>query len=79
MMQETIPIETQMRHLGQKYLGARPETHAQAVFQGGNTHISKDHPLPISNFMNAQCSYFPDQYVPLKYAPANAVFRFLRD
>ncbi|KAI1159739.1 aspartic peptidase domain-containing protein [Nemania serpens] len=55
---ETIPIETQMRHLGQKYLGARPETHAQAVFQGGNTHISKDHPLPISNFMNAQ--YFSE-------------------
>ncbi|KAI1193057.1 aspartic peptidase domain-containing protein [Nemania serpens] len=55
---ETIPIEAQIRGLGQKYLGARPETHAQAVFQGGNTHISKDHPLPISNFMNAQ--YFSE-------------------
>ncbi|KAJ8125361.1 hypothetical protein O1611_g8278 [Lasiodiplodia mahajangana] len=55
---ETIPIETQMRGLGQKYLGARPETHAQAVFQGANMHIEKDHPLPISNFMNAQ--YFSE-------------------
>ncbi|KAJ8108925.1 hypothetical protein ONZ43_g6278 [Nemania bipapillata] len=55
---ETIPIETQMRGLGQKYLGARPETHAQAVFQGANMHIDKDHPLPISNFMNAQ--YFSE-------------------
>ncbi|KAI1187535.1 aspartic peptidase domain-containing protein [Nemania serpens] len=55
---ETIPLEAQIRGLGQKYLGARPETHAQAVFQGGNTQMSKDHPLPISNFMNAQ--YFSE-------------------
>lgn len=58
-MQETIPIETQIRGLGQKYLGARPDTHEQAIFQGGNMEIEKDHPLPISNFMNAQCSYIP--------------------
>ncbi|GAW24584.1 hypothetical protein ANO14919_141730 [Xylariales sp. No.14919] len=55
---ETIPIETQIRGLGQKYLGARPDTHTEAVFQGGNMHIEKDHPLPISNFMNAQ--YFSE-------------------
>lgn len=55
---ETIPIETQIRGLGQKYLGARPDTHEQAIFQGGNMEIEKDHPLPISNFMNAQ--YFSE-------------------
>ncbi|KAI1173804.1 aspartic peptidase domain-containing protein [Nemania sp. FL0916] len=55
---ETIPIETQMRGLGQKYLGVRPETHSEAIFQGGNMHAEKDHPLPISNFMNAQ--YFSE-------------------
>ncbi|KAI1815139.1 aspartic peptidase domain-containing protein [Poronia punctata] len=55
---DTIPIETQIRGLGQKYLGARPDTQAEAMFQGGNMHIEKDHPLPISNFMNAQ--YFSE-------------------
>ncbi|KAI3316830.1 aspartic peptidase domain-containing protein, partial [Xylariaceae sp. AK1471] len=55
---ESIPIETQMRGLGQKYLGVRPDAHAEAVFQGGNMHTEKDHPLPISNFMNAQ--YFSE-------------------
>ncbi|KAI1385827.1 Asp-domain-containing protein [Hypoxylon trugodes] len=55
---ESIPIETQMRGLGQKYMGSRPETHAQAVFQSPSVDASKDHPVPISNFMNAQ--YFSD-------------------
>ncbi|KAI0202827.1 aspartic peptidase domain-containing protein [Astrocystis sublimbata] len=55
---ETIPIETQLRGLGQKYLGVRPESHSDAIFQGSNMHIEKDHPLPISNFMNAQ--YFSE-------------------
>ncbi|KAF2967811.1 hypothetical protein GQX73_g5755 [Xylaria multiplex] len=55
---ESIPIETQIKGLGQKYLGARPDSHAEAVFQGGNLHVDKDHPLPISNFMNAQ--YFSE-------------------
>ncbi|KAH8160437.1 hypothetical protein CIB48_g7812 [Xylaria polymorpha] len=55
---ETIPIETQIRGLGQKYLGVRPDSHTDAMFQGANMHIEKDHPLPISNFMNAQ--YFSE-------------------
>ncbi|KAI0968488.1 aspartic peptidase domain-containing protein [Xylaria arbuscula] len=55
---ESIPMEMQIKGLGQKYLGARPDSHAQAVFQGANMHIEKDHPLPISNFMNAQ--YFSE-------------------
>ncbi|OTA99159.1 hypothetical protein M426DRAFT_325397 [Hypoxylon sp. CI-4A] len=55
---ESYPIETQMKAIGQKYLGARPDTHAQAVFQDTSIHVDKDHPVPISNFMNAQ--YFSD-------------------
>ncbi|KAI0506490.1 aspartic peptidase domain-containing protein [Xylaria bambusicola] len=55
---ETIPIETQIKGLGQKYMGARPDSHAQAVFEGAGMHAEADHPLPISNFMNAQ--YFSE-------------------
>ncbi|KAI1654344.1 Asp-domain-containing protein [Daldinia decipiens] len=55
---ESIPIEQQVRGLGQKYMGARPETQSQAVFQDTSIHMDKDHPVPISNFMNAQ--YFSE-------------------
>ncbi|KAJ3557187.1 hypothetical protein NPX13_g9979 [Xylaria arbuscula] len=55
---ETMPIEAQIKGLGQKYMGARPDSHAQAVFEGANLHTEADHPLPISNFMNAQ--YFSE-------------------
>ncbi|CAJ2509614.1 Uu.00g146400.m01.CDS01 [Anthostomella pinea] len=55
---ESIPMESQMRGLGQKYMGARPDAHAQAVFQDTSIHMDKDHTVPISNFMNAQ--YFSE-------------------
>ncbi|KAI1399021.1 Asp-domain-containing protein [Hypoxylon fuscum] len=55
---ESIPIDVQMRGLGQKYMGTRPQTHSQAVFQDTSIHVDKDHPVPISNFMNAQ--YFSE-------------------
>ncbi|KAI0023380.1 Asp-domain-containing protein [Xylariomycetidae sp. FL0641] len=54
---ESIPIESQMRGLGQKYMGHRPDTHAEAIFDN-SVHVEKDHPVPISNFMNAQ--YFSE-------------------
>lgn len=54
-----MPFEAQVRGLGQKYLGVRPDSFSQTVFQGGNADIQKDHPLPISNFMNAQCLWPP--------------------
>ncbi len=49
-----MPIDAQVRGLGQKYMGGRPESHADSMFQ---TAISTDanHPVPVSNFMNAQC------------------------
>ncbi|KAH6652032.1 putative vacuolar protease A [Truncatella angustata] len=55
---DSYPIDLQMKGLGQKYMGARPETHAQAMFKETSFHADKNHPLPISNFMNAQ--YFSD-------------------
>ncbi|XXH01522.1 hypothetical protein Hte_007882 [Hypoxylon texense] len=58
---ETMPIEAQMRGLGQKYMGHRPDTHTQAIFQDTSVHVDKDHPVPISNFMNAQ--YFSEMSI----------------
>jgi saccharopepsin len=56
---ESVFIETQMRHLGQKYMGIRPQqSHADAVFAGALTDVNAKHPVPISNFMNAQ--YFSE-------------------
>lgn len=53
---ESIPIDMQMRGLGQKYMGAaRPESHVDAMFKPTEVDTTKDHPVPISNFMNAQC------------------------
>ncbi|KAI1768433.1 Asp-domain-containing protein [Hypoxylon sp. FL1150] len=58
---ETIPMESQMRGLSQKYMGARPDIHSQAIFQDTSIHADKDHPVPISNFMNAQ--YFSEMSI----------------
>ncbi|KAK3904662.1 vacuolar protease [Staphylotrichum tortipilum] len=56
---EAVPINTQLEHLGQKYLGVRPRnSHAQAVFNGMVPEVKGNHPVPISNFMNAQ--YFSE-------------------
>ncbi|KAI1880133.1 hypothetical protein JX265_001754 [Neoarthrinium moseri] len=55
---ETMPIEYQMKGLGQKYMGGRPQAHAEAMFKAGSVNAEKDHIVPITNFMNAQ--YFSD-------------------
>lgn len=55
---ESVPLHTQMEHLGQKYMGVRPDHHAQAVFQDTSVHVDGNHPVPITNFMNAQ--YFSE-------------------
>ncbi|KAL2163490.1 hypothetical protein VTH06DRAFT_5548 [Thermothelomyces fergusii] len=56
---ETVPINTQLEHLGQKYMGLRPrESHVDAIFKGMVADVKGNHPVPISNFMNAQ--YFSE-------------------
>ncbi|EMR69880.1 saccharopepsin [Eutypa lata] len=55
---QSIPMESQLRGLGQKYMGSRPESHADAVFQDTSVHVDGNHPVPITNFMNAQ--YFSE-------------------
>jgi saccharopepsin len=62
---ETVPINQQMERLGQKYMGLRPNTHPEAMFQDTSVHVDGNHPVPISNFMNAQCKQ------PRRGAPAN--------
>ncbi|KAL1843567.1 hypothetical protein VTJ49DRAFT_850 [Mycothermus thermophilus] len=56
---ESVPINTQLQQLGQKYMGIRPrESHASAVFNGMMADTTANHPVPISNFLNAQ--YFSE-------------------
>lgn len=49
-------IDSHVRHLGQKYMGVRPQGHEQEMFKDTSIHDEKDnHPVPVSNFLNAQC------------------------
>jgi len=52
-------IDTQMRALGQKYLGIRPKQHADQMFTvSKDFDISGGHAIPVNNFLNAQ--YFSE-------------------
>jgi len=52
-------IDTQMKHLGQKYMGVRPKTHVEEMFKDTSVQTDKnDHIVPVSNFLNAQ--YFSE-------------------
>ncbi|RYO73890.1 hypothetical protein DL766_009248 [Monosporascus sp. MC13-8B] len=55
---QSIPMESQLRGLGQKYMGTRPQSHRDAIFQDTSIHVDGNHPVPITNFMNAQ--YFSE-------------------
>lgn len=49
-------IETQVQALGQKYLGSsRPESRADVMFNSQPPKSDGLHPVPVTNFMNAQC------------------------
>lgn len=52
---QSVPINTQMERLSQKYMGVRPDKHSEAMFSDASIHVDGSHPVPISNFMNAQC------------------------
>jgi len=51
-------VEEQVQHLGQKYLGARPASRADVMFNSPPPKALAGHPVPVSNFMNAQ--YFSE-------------------
>lgn len=52
-------IQAHSQHLAQKYVGYQPEPHIKDMFH--DTSIKEDHhehPVPISNFLNAQCKIY---------------------
>jgi saccharopepsin len=52
-------IDTHVKHLGQKYMGIRPQSHVDEMFKDTAIHDNKgDHSVPVSNFLNAQ--YFSE-------------------
>lgn len=51
-------MDTHAKHLGQKYMGVRPEQHAQEMFKETSIGENGDHTVPVSNFLNAQ--YFSE-------------------
>ncbi|OBT49735.1 vacuolar protease A [Pseudogymnoascus sp. 24MN13] len=55
---EFANVETHVRSLGQKYMGIRPQTHVDAVFQEPSSVKQGGHLVPVSNFLNAQ--YFSE-------------------
>ncbi|EGS22121.1 aspartic-type endopeptidase-like protein [Thermochaetoides thermophila DSM 1495] len=56
---DAVPIEIQVQQLGQKYMGTRSrQSHSDAVWKGMMPEAMGSHPVPISNFMNAQ--YFSE-------------------
>lgn len=54
----TANIDTHVKHLGQKYMGIRPQSHADEMFKETSIHEEgSDHTVPVSNFLNAQCKF----------------------
>jgi len=46
------------KYAGQKFMGLRPDSHKDEMFKYTSIHSDQDdHPVPVSNFLNAQCTY----------------------
>ena len=70
---QKIPLSEQLEHVdittqagslykkyaGQKFMGVRPEGHKEEMFKDTSVHLDHDHPVPVSNFLNAQCMLDP--------------------
>lgn len=54
--QANANINEHARHLGQKYMGIRPERHMEEMFKDTSIDAEAGHPVPITNFVNAQCT-----------------------
>lgn len=47
------------KYSGQSFMGVRPTAHKDEMFRDTSIHLDpNDHPVPVSNFLNAQCSFF---------------------
>ncbi|KAI5204653.1 Asp-domain-containing protein [Aureobasidium subglaciale] len=55
---EAHNIGDHMQALGQKYMGVRPQKHADEMFKETSMHAEAGHPVAVSNFLNAQ--YFSE-------------------
>ena len=70
MKLQKIPLSEQLKHAdittqahslykkyaGQKFMGDQPDQHKEEMFKDTSIHLDKDdHPVPVSNFLNAQC------------------------
>lgn len=51
-------IDTQVKALGQKYMGIRPQKHQEQMFRTQDVDSNGGHDVPVNNFLNAQ--YFSD-------------------
>jgi len=51
-------IGDHVKALGQKYMGIRPEQHIDEMFKDTSVKDGNAHPVPVSNFLNAQ--YFSE-------------------
>jgi saccharopepsin len=50
-------IDAHVKHLGQKYMGVRPQSHLDEMFKDTAIHEEGGHTIPVSNFLNAQCKF----------------------
>ena len=46
------------KYSGQRFMGIRPEAHEENLFRDTSIHLDQDHPVPVSNFLNAQCLFY---------------------
>ena len=91
MKLQKIPLSEQLEHAdittqanslykkyaGQKFMGVRPDSHKDEMFKDTSIHFDEDnHPVPVSNFLNAQCMQTPS-CLKLEYYLTDR--RFLRD
>ena len=71
-------MQDQARALGQKYLGIRPQgNHLEEMFRDTRYRGDSSHPVPVSNFLNAQCKQ--SRQLDLLYTWLMASHRLLRD
>jgi len=44
------------KYSGQRYMGLRPDQHKEEMFKDTSIHPEDDHAVPVTNFLNAQCT-----------------------